>query len=79
MLLSLKIDGSRGAHAVLVTGARPDGSDADWLRKVVVIDSGTATLPVPIALNDPAGKWTIGVRELFAGKVTELPLTVIGE
>ncbi len=78
-VLSLKIDGSRGAHAVLVTGARPDGSDADWLRKVVVIDSGTATLPVPIALNDPAGKWTIGVRELFAGKVTELPLTVIGE
>jgi len=75
--LSLAAQGAGGHRAALVTGTRPDGTAADWLRQVVVIPrGGAAVVDVPIALNDPAGEWKLTVKELYRQRETTVSLAV---
>lgn len=76
----LSVPGAVTARAMLLTALRPDGTEADWLRQVVVIEPDeTVAVPLPLALNDPAGEWMLSVRELFSGARNDAALTVLGE
>lgn len=78
--LRVAAPGSTSGRAALITASRPDGAEADWLRRVVCVDPDDETVvPVPIAYNDPPGRWTIHVRELFTGAVQTVTLTVPGD
>ena len=58
---------SDARHAVVVELVGPDGKEAPWARQVVVLTRGTATVQVPVALNDTAGTWRLHATELFSG------------
>ena len=64
--LELKVDGALCDHGAFMTANKPDGSDADWLKKVIVIPIGqSVNVPIPVALNDPEGDWVIKVKDIF--------------
>ena len=54
----------------------PDGKPAEWLNRVVIVGKEPKEIPLPIAFNDPPGKWTIRAIDLFAEQPLDLPLTV---
>jgi hypothetical protein len=60
----------RGHQAVKLTVKLPDGSVADWVEPVVVVDVRGKTVDVPVAYNDPKGKWTVLATDLYTGKTT---------
>ncbi len=73
---SLSLPGSAGLHAVRVRVSTPDGRPADWLDKVLTVGRKPVELALPIAFNDPPGRWTIRATELFSGRSTEARLLV---
>jgi hypothetical protein len=75
--LHLSVPNAIGAHVVLVTATKPDRTEADWMRRVAVIPRGkTMRVPIPIALNDPAGCWVVHVRELYTDQLIEMQMVV---
>ncbi len=74
--VALKTGQTAGMRAVLLTAQTPDGKEADWLRRVVMVPPEGANAALPVALNDPAGTWRIEARELFTNKVTEASVVV---
>jgi hypothetical protein len=55
-------EASKGTHLVEVTVTHPRGRSDEYSQRVVV-PGGRYTLSIPVALNDPPGKWTVAVRE----------------
>lgn len=75
--LNVTAPGAQGDRAALLTATRPDGTNADWLRQVVIIPRGGAgVVDVPVALNDPAGEWKLTVKELYRQRSTTVTLAV---
>jgi beta-galactosidase len=72
------ISGHEGKQikAILLTAKTPDGKDADWLRRVVMVPPAGATVPLPVAYNDPDGKWTVQLTELYSNKTSVAELNV---
>jgi hypothetical protein len=69
--------GAMGDDAIAITALKPDGTEADWLRSVRVVPRGEAVrIPIPLALNDAAGRWVVRVKELYANHLMEIPLVV---
>ena len=75
---SAKIRGqaAQGLAAVLVTAKTPDGKEADWLRRMVMVPPEGASVPLPVAFNDPQGNWKLTATELYSNKSTEQTLAV---
>ena len=63
-------------QAVAVKVKLPDGRTADWVDRVVLADGDGAALDVPVAFNDPPGRWTIAATELYTGRTTTKRFTV---
>ena len=54
-------------HVVVFQLRRPDGRDLPEHRWVVETGSGAAADRLYLALNDPAGKWTLIARDVATG------------
>ena len=66
--IRLEVPSSTDArHAAVVGLVGPDGKEARWARQVVLLASGRATVRIPVALNDAAGRWSLRATELFSG------------
>lgn len=68
---SIKIDAATDTPArqwvnVRVTG--PDGAERRHYARNVPVTGGVATTYIPMALNDPAGTWTVEARDTISGK-----------
>lgn len=75
--LRVSVPDAVGDHAVWVTAIKPDGREADWMRAARVIPRGESVgVPVPMALNDQQGQWTVRLKELVTGRLMEFPLLV---
>jgi hypothetical protein len=59
-----------GQQAVKIEVKLPDGRLSDWHDAVVVVDGRGAKVAVPVAFNDPPGRWTVSATELYTGKTT---------
>jgi len=66
----------QGQQAVKVQVKLPDGSAADWVDSVVVVDRRGATVDVPVAFNDPKGTWTVSATDLYTGRTTNTQFAV---
>ncbi|MFV0415583.1 MAG: hypothetical protein ACK5NG_04370, partial [Chthoniobacterales bacterium] len=65
----------KGLQPLRIDVIDPDGNtheDSDW----ICLENGTGTYKFTPAWNDPAGKWTIRVKDLTAGLSTETSITL---
>ncbi|HET6429570.1 MAG TPA: hypothetical protein VFJ30_14230, partial [Phycisphaerae bacterium] len=51
----------------------PDGKERLVYRRNVTLDRTGGSLPLPLALNDAPGPWTLAVREVATGRQVEVP------
>ena len=56
-----------GDHILHVEVFRPDGSSVQPYAQNVLAVHGAAVLNVPLALNDPPGRWRVEVRDVLSG------------
>jgi hypothetical protein len=75
---ALSLPGAAGDHAVRLQLSQPDGREAEWFGRYAyaIVGRKGATYDVPIAFNDPPGRWRLVATELFSGRVTEAAFTV---
>ena len=74
--VSVSVPGAGGMRAVLMRAWKPDKQEAKSFRQVVTVGKAGATCCLPIAYNDPTGKWAVEAVELFTNKATAVPLHV---
>jgi hypothetical protein len=55
-------------HVVHLKVLRPDGSEYRGLTRNVVLEGGRWEGALPLALNDPTGKWQLQAREVVSGQ-----------
>ena len=60
-------DGDLTDHVLHVTVTDPQGNPAPAYTRNVLAPGGSAELHIPLALNDPAGEWTVTVRDVLSG------------
>jgi hypothetical protein len=65
--ISLRSKLPQGGQAVRLEVRLPDGRLADWVRRVAVVGPDGVHVDVPVAYNDPPGRWTIRAVELYTG------------
>jgi len=75
---TLKLDGPRigTTHAFRVDVLAPDGKPMPILTRTLVAPKGQAVWEFPIAVSDPAGQYTLRVRDVATGMRVEQSLTV---
>ena len=66
----------QGRQAVKLCVTLPDGSVADWVDSVAVVDGRGATVDVPVAFNDPRGTWTASATDVCTGRTTTTRFSV---
>ncbi|MHC4715705.1 MAG: hypothetical protein ACYS5V_01930, partial [Planctomycetota bacterium] len=54
----------------------PDGKERLAYRDNVAMDRSGGSLPLPIALNDAPGAWTLAVRDVATGRRVDVPFEV---
>jgi hypothetical protein len=67
-----------GRRAVHIRVTRPDGREADWIDPVALVGPAGASVPVPLALNDPEGTWTVSVTDVYTAQTVSAHFTVKG-
>lgn len=73
---TVRVPGANSVQAVKLRAFQPTGQPADWLDTVVMVPPGGSTVSLPVAFNDPSGKWTLTVTELYTNKSTKTTFVV---
>lgn len=68
--------GAGGEVAVKLALTKPDGTKADWLPQYVISGPKAAQVSIPVAYNDPKGRWALAATELFSGVTSTVGFTV---
>ena len=63
--------GRPGEHVFHLRVRDPQGQERRYLRQNVPAPGGKGKTFIPIALNEPAGIWTVKARDAATGKVAE--------
>ena len=63
-------------HVVHLAVRRPDGNMVRYLEQNLETKDGRASFTVPLALNEPPGKWALEVRDVATGVEASAAVTV---
>ena len=70
-------DGAFVRHVVQVEAQRPGGERPTYMRRVLETDgNGRGELELPIALNEPAGLWTLTLTDVASGQRQQVRVEV---
>ena len=73
---AVRIPNAPGKHAVKIRAMTPAGKHADWLDQTLIVGSVPAPLTLPLAYNDPGGKWQMRATDLFGNQAAKAKLRV---
>jgi len=59
------------ARPVWLRGVMPDGEEAMWINKVLMIEGGDASVEIPLAHNERPGTWRLRAVDWFTGSTVE--------
>ena len=62
-----ELPGSRGLRALKVRVTTPDGAEARWFDKSVMVGTLGAQISFPIAINEQSGTWSVTATDLYTG------------
>ncbi len=74
--LALRCSGRPGDHVLRVEVADPAGRMVEPYCRNVLAEAGRATVAVPLAPNDPRGRWTVTARDVVSGRRATASLEV---
>ncbi len=75
--LALKASGGRMArHVLRVDVHGPDGKPRTYYSRNLDTTGGKAEMTIPLALNDPAGRWAVRVKDIATGTTAEKTFNV---
>ena len=74
--VSLRTDGKPADHVVHLDVFQPDGTWCYWLSGQAVTQGRKCSFDVPLAINDPTGRWRLEVRDVVTGLTRDTSLTV---
>ena len=74
--IRLATKGTPARHVVHLDVMKPDGSRCHHLCRNVVLKRGRWLGNLPLALNEPTGKWQIEAREVVSGKTAKAEVVV---
>lgn len=63
----VRADGQVGDHVLRVDVLRPDGAAHPAYCRNIVARGGKGVFAIPLALNDPQGRWTVVCRDVATG------------
>ena len=68
--ISLAVAGAASSedHVARVTVTTPSGQSAPYLGKALSLAKGAGRLKLPMALNDPVGRWKVEVTDVSTGQ-----------
>jgi hypothetical protein len=64
------VPAAAGLHAVRVRVKTPAGDVAEWLNRELMVDEQGQGCDLPVAFNDPVGRWTVEATDLYTEKTT---------
>lgn len=69
LAIGLAVSGNQtpGDHVVRLSVTLPSGQSAPYLDKMLSLTKGAGQVKIPLALNDPAGRWTVEVTDVTTG------------
>ena len=76
LAVDLAVTGTPARHVVHLSVSRPDGSRCAHLCRNVVLEAGRWRGTLPLALNEPAGRWTVRAREVVSGLTDDVRVRV---
>ena len=68
--------GPLARHVIVLQLRRPDGKDLAQHRWIVETDKGSVASQLFLALNDPAGQWTLLARDVATGVQKAVPIEI---
>lgn len=68
---------SNSAHTFRTTLIGPDGSEIELLSSNILAPHGKADWSFPLAVSDPAGEYTLCVKDVITGTVAEHKINVL--
>lgn len=77
--LTLSVPEAKGLHAFSINALMPDQRQADWPKRIVLVGQEEKSVPIPIAWNDPCGRWEIKAKDLFTGQESSVHFEVSRE
>ena len=63
-------------HVLRVDVLGPEGKERTFYSRNLETEAGIAKMDIPLALNDPPGKWTLRVSDIATGTTAEGTLEV---
>ena len=77
LALKVRVPGAKGLHALRLRVRTPEGRPFEPWEQTVLTDAAGTSVPLPLAVNDPAGRWELTVTDSFSTEaVTRRILTV---
>jgi hypothetical protein len=68
--------GRKSVRPLLLQGWMPDGTEAMWMRKSLVLEDGNTLVELPLAYNEEPGTWKLTATDWFAGSIAEATFEV---
>jgi hypothetical protein len=59
------------ARPVWFRGWAPDGEEAMWISRAMVVEDGKASIDIPVAHNEQPGTWKLQATDWFSGAMVE--------
>ncbi|MCX7597940.1 MAG: beta-galactosidase [Armatimonadetes bacterium] len=76
LVATVAAPGAGGQVAVKLALTKPDGTRANWLPQYVISGPKGVKVSVPVAYNDPEGRWLLTATELFSAKESQVGFVV---
>ena len=71
-----ELPGALGLRALKVRVTTPDGREARWFDRSVMVGPLGAQISFPIALNEQSGSWTVTATDLYTGDAASASFVV---
>ena len=65
-----------GGRALKVRASGPDGKEAPWFAKSIIVRDGRALIDLPVAWNESVGPCTVTVTDLFTSRTAKAVVSV---
>ncbi|MCD6408585.1 hypothetical protein J7L87_06010, partial [bacterium] len=65
--VELKTDSKPERHVINLQVKRPDGKKVRYLKQNLETKTGKASFRIPLALNEPKGKWMLKFQDIATG------------